>query len=252
MSAETTSIENKSEDARVMVWWDIDNTLYSANTKISQAMGEKIGAYFMTLGLDAKEAAELHLKYYTQYGLALAGLVRHHNVDPIDFDKKCDGSLPLESMIRPNVALRQLFLDIDRSKARVWALTNAYRPHAERVLKILQLDDLVEGIVFCDYAESDFTAKPEHTYYHKALAKAGITDPSKCYFVDDNRRNIDAARELGWGHCVHFCEAGLENVEGGQVRKIGVDREISTSNGVEVVSDLQELRTVWKEIFRNP
>lgn len=32
------------------------------------------------MGLDHDEASELHLKYYTQYGLALAGLIRHHNV----------------------------------------------------------------------------------------------------------------------------------------------------------------------------
>ena len=31
-------------------------------------------------------------------------------------------------MIKPDPTLRQLFLDIDRSKYRVWALTNAYKP----------------------------------------------------------------------------------------------------------------------------
>lgn len=31
-------------------------------------------------------------------------------------------------MISFNPDLRKLFEDIDRSKARVWALTNAYRP----------------------------------------------------------------------------------------------------------------------------
>lgn len=46
--------------------------------------------------------------------------------DPLDFDKKCDGSLPLEDMIKPDASVRQLFLDIDRSKVRVWGLTNAY------------------------------------------------------------------------------------------------------------------------------
>jgi hypothetical protein len=48
--------------------------------------------------------------------------------DVLDFDRKCDGSLPLEDMIFFDPALRELFEDIDRSKARVWALTNAYRP----------------------------------------------------------------------------------------------------------------------------
>ena len=47
-------------------------------------------------------------------------------LDALDFDKRCDGSLPLEDMINPDPSVRKLFQDIDRSKARVWALTNAY------------------------------------------------------------------------------------------------------------------------------
>ena len=37
-------------------------------------------AYFVSLGLSDEEASELHSRYYTQYGLALRGLRRHHNV----------------------------------------------------------------------------------------------------------------------------------------------------------------------------
>jgi hypothetical protein len=48
--------------------------------------------------------------------------------DPLDFDQKCDGALPLEDMIKPNPALRKLMEDIDRKKARVWAFTNANIP----------------------------------------------------------------------------------------------------------------------------
>ncbi len=106
-------------------------------------------AYFVSLGLSDEEAAKLHSQYYIQYGLALRGLQRHHGVgnatfpflcsakmrtlltpcrvDPIDFNEKCDGSLPLEEMLKPNAHVRQLLQDIDRSKCRVWALTNAYR-----------------------------------------------------------------------------------------------------------------------------
>ena len=47
--------------------------------------------------------------------------------DALDFNEKCDGSLPLEDMINPDPSVRELFQDIDRSKARVWALTNAYK-----------------------------------------------------------------------------------------------------------------------------
>lgn len=86
-------------DDRDVIFFDIDNTLYSASSKISQAMGERIHgmhyftnslhmlfslmlllAYFVSLGLEESRASELHHKYYTEYGLALRGLVRHHEI----------------------------------------------------------------------------------------------------------------------------------------------------------------------------
>lgn len=113
-------------------------------------------AFFVSLGLGHEEASKLHLKYYSEYGLALRGLTRHHNIgnvtssysstgafpitcvptDPIEFDRQCDGSLPLEDMIAYQPSVRQLFQDIDRTKARVWALTNAYRPVRIQVRRV--------------------------------------------------------------------------------------------------------------------
>ncbi|KAJ7129564.1 pyrimidine 5-nucleotidase [Mycena epipterygia] len=237
------------------IFLDIDNTLYSASTGISAAMGKRIHDYFTTLGLDEAEASVLHHKYYTQYGLALRGLILHHDVDPVDFDLKCDGSLPLEDLISPNPALRKLLQDIDRSKANVWALTNAYRPHAERVLRILNLDDQIDGLIYCDYQQPNFVCKPDAQYYHEALEKAQVSDPSNCYFVDDNRVNVDAARALGWGHVAHFCETayefqGLVHVEGGKVKEIESERQDKEQNGVEVITDLEELRKIWAEVFK--
>jgi len=240
-----------SPDDRLIVWFDIDNTLYSATAGISEAMGKLIHAYFVTLGLEDEEAAKLHLKYYTTYGLALRGLTRHHNVDPLDFDAKCDGSLPLEDMIRPDPALRKLFKDIDRSKCRVWALTNAYQPHAQRVLHLLNLEDQIDGLVYCDYTVPNFVCKPDPEFYHNALKQANVTDTSKCLFVDDNRGNIDAAKRLGWERCVHFHERELGSVEGGKVEAIGSQRgEGAVGNDVPVISNLEELRVVWSDIFK--
>ncbi|TFK23236.1 pyrimidine 5-nucleotidase [Coprinopsis marcescibilis] len=239
-------------DDRAVLWLDIDNTLYSASAKISQAMGARIHAYFVTLGLEHDEASKLHHQYYTQYGLALRGLVRHHGVDPLDFDRKCDGSLPLEDMIDFDPKLRKLLDDVDKSKARIWALTNAFKPHAMRVLKILKIDDLVEDIVYCDYRIQNFVCKPEPEYYTMAMEKAKITDPSKCYFVDDNRSNVDAAISLGWGHCVHFCETGLESVEGGKLSQIDNERLPGAQHVMTDISSLEELRKIWPEVFVQP
>lgn len=103
--------------------------------------------------------------------------------DPLDFDRQCDQAIALEQMISYDEKVRRLFEDIDRSKVRVWALTNAYRivildtrltecsslaishKHAERVLRILQLDDLIDGLIYCDYLLKDFSCKPEPDFY---------------------------------------------------------------------------------------
>ncbi|POW23042.1 hypothetical protein PSHT_00526 [Puccinia striiformis] len=43
----------------------------------------------------------------------------------------------------------------------VWCITNAYKTHALRVLKIMNLSDLIEGVVSCDYTNHNFHCKPE-------------------------------------------------------------------------------------------
>lgn len=40
-------------------------------------------------------------------------------VDPLQYDKECDGKLPLDDILKPNDQLIKLLKDIDPSKARV-------------------------------------------------------------------------------------------------------------------------------------
>nr|GAT59911.1 pyrimidine 5-nucleotidase [Mycena chlorophos] len=237
-------------NSNAVVFFDIDNCLYSAACGVSAAMGTKIHDYFVNkLSLGHDEAAELHEKYYKSYGLALRGLMRHHDVDPLDFDSQCDQALPLEDLIKPNPRLRQLILDIDRDKVQLWALTNAYRHHAARVLRIVNVHDLFgDNVIYCDYEQPNFSCKPDAEYYHQALLKTGISDPANVYFVDDSRLNVKAAKSaaVGWGHVAHFCERGLVHVEGGKAKEISHVEPIA---GVDVIEDLEELRTIWPEVF---
>ncbi|WAQ88606.1 hypothetical protein PtA15_10A25 [Puccinia triticina] len=161
-----------SERPKFTIWFDIDNTLYSRHCKINEFMSQKILAYFLKLGLPLEQAQELHERYYKEYGLAIRGLIRHHSIDPLDYDKNCDLAIPLEDILSPDPKLRQLLLDIDRSKARVWCITNAYKTHALRVLKIMDLSDLFEGVVSCDYTNPNFHCKPEKEYYQEAVARS--------------------------------------------------------------------------------
>ncbi|KIJ70053.1 hypothetical protein HYDPIDRAFT_35492 [Hydnomerulius pinastri MD-312] len=243
------------EDPRMIVWFDIDNTLYSARTKISQAMGEKIHEYFVNkLNLGHEEASKLHHAYYTKYGLALRGLTEHHpEIDPLDFDKNCDQTLELETLIEPNPSLNKLFEDLDRSKVRVWALTNAYIDHAKRVLGILGLQDQIEEIVYCHYEQRQFLCKPDAKYFEDAMDTANISDKSKCLFIDDSKTNVLSAKKLGWGRVVLFHEEGLDTMEGGKMKKLGHDAELRAdmaANGIDVISNLEELRRIWPDIFK--
>jgi len=46
----------------------------------------------------------------------------------------------------------------------------------------------------------------------QAMKQAGLSDPSKCYVVDDSCGHVDAAHAIGWAKCVHFFER--ENLGG--------------------------------------
>jgi pyrimidine and pyridine-specific 5'-nucleotidase len=121
------------DDGRSLVWLDIDNTLYSKGTRIAQLMTERIRAFIKGLGLDDDEVERLHQKYYKEYGLAIRGLVMHHKIDALEYDAKCDATLPLEDVLVPDESLKSMLRDLDRGKCRVWALTNAYKTVSIRV-----------------------------------------------------------------------------------------------------------------------
>ncbi|KAJ3333025.1 hypothetical protein HDU76_012109 [Blyttiomyces sp. JEL0837] len=188
--------ETDASSPSKIFFFDIDNCLYHKNTGIYILMGERIRNYFMEMGLSDSEAHRLHKKYYTEYGLAIKGLVKHHKVDPVEYDRVVDGGLPLESLLKPDPELRQMLEDI--KGVRRWACTNAGIVHATRVLKILGVTDLFEGITYCDYAEPDFVSKPDPLFYKKAMKEAGVTKIEECYFVDDSESNVDSAKRFGW------------------------------------------------------
>jgi pyrimidine and pyridine-specific 5'-nucleotidase len=150
-------------------------------------MADLIDNYFADhLPLSREEAVRLHREYYTNYGLAIEGLVRHHKIDPLDYNAKVDDALPLEDIIKPNPALRHLLLGIDRSKVRLWLLTNAYITHGKRVVRLLGIDDLFEGITYCNYESLPLVCKPHVEMYRKAMKEAGVESVEDCYFIGEN------------------------------------------------------------------
>lgn len=141
------------------------------------------GYFVRHLGLSQSDAVLLHKTYYKQYGLAIEGLVQNHKIDPLDYNRQVDDALPLETVLGPDPQLRRLLEDLDRTKIRPWLFTNAYINHAKRVVKLLGVDDLFDGLTYCDYAAEKIICKPFEEMYRKAQEEAGISSAEECYFV---------------------------------------------------------------------
>jgi pyrimidine 5'-nucleotidase len=135
------------------------------------------------LGLTTDDAHMLHQKYYKEYGLAIEGLTRHHKIDPLVFNYEVDDALPLDKILKPDPKLRKLLESLDTTKVKPWLLTNAYISHGKKVIKLLGVGDLFEGITYCDYGQLPLVCKPSQEMYAKAEKEAGAPSTESCYFV---------------------------------------------------------------------
>ena len=66
--------------------FDLDNTLYSADSGIFQQVSELMGKFVSKyLNIDIKEAKKIQNKYYKKHGTTLRGMMNNHGVDPDTF-----------------------------------------------------------------------------------------------------------------------------------------------------------------------
>lgn len=109
--------------------------------------------------------------------------MEHHQVDPRDYNANVDDALPLDDIIKPSPETRRLLDDIDKSKVKLWLFTNSYITHSKRVVKLLDLENMFDGVTFCDYAELPLVCNPHQVMYQKAMREAGVDRPEDCFFV---------------------------------------------------------------------
>jgi putative hydrolase of the HAD superfamily len=175
------------------LFFDLDDTLYPNTNGLWGAIRERMEDYMRErMGLPPEEITELRRSYFETYGTTLRGLQRHHQVDAYDFLAYVH-DLPLEIYLKPDPQIRELLLRLPQSK---WIFTNADADHSRRVLEILRLEDLFEGIA--DIHARRYFCKPEKEAYQAAMELAGETDPQRCVFLDDSPRNLAPARSMGF------------------------------------------------------
>jgi len=188
---------------KINTWiFDLDNTLYSADSGIFQQvhilMGKFVSKY---LNIEIKEAKELQKKYYKQYGTTLRGMMDNHGVDPDHFLNEVHR---LDySIVTPDLNLNK---EIEKLEGRKIIYTNANHQHAMDVLQKLELTHIFKEIFHIKSA--NYVPKPEITPYHQIISDFNIDSASAIMF-DDIAKNLVPAKNVGFTSV--WIDAGYEN-----------------------------------------
>ncbi|GMM32841.1 nucleotidase [Saccharomycopsis crataegensis] len=225
-------------DDEKVFFFDIDNCLYHASYRIHDLMQVYIRKYIRKhLGVNEAEAKEINVKYYKEYGLAIQGLVYFHKIDAMKYNTEVDDSLPLHEILKPDPELRKMLIKLREANhlKRFWLFTNAYKNHGLRVIKLLGIGDLFDGMTFCDYEKQEkFICKPDSRIFEKAMRDAGVSDAKNAYFVDDSYKNCQTAIDLGFNKVVNVVENGDAT---------------NTPEGCLSISTIHDLPKVLPELF---
>jgi len=174
------------------IFFDLDDTLYPSSTGLWPAIKDRMNSYMdQRMGIPKAEIPRLREKYFREYGTTLRGLQAKHNVDVQDFLAYVH-DLPLKDYLHPDAKQQKVLASLP---TRNLIFTNADAPHAQRVLRQLQIEEYFADIV--DVNRVDPYCKPSREAFKIALNIAGESDPSKCVMIDDLPHTTRAAKELG-------------------------------------------------------
>ena len=170
--------------------FDLDNTLYPASTRLFDLIDERMTAYVgRVLGSDPIEARRVQKSYFRDHGTTLAGLMKHHDVEPKHF---LDDVHAIEL---DRVALdERLARGLAALPGRRFIFTNGDADYAGRVLTAIGIGDQFHGLV--DIHACDYLPKPDAHGYRLLVERFGI-DPRRAVLVEDMAKNLIPAKALG-------------------------------------------------------
>jgi putative hydrolase of the HAD superfamily len=155
-----------------------------------ELIDQRMTAYIEDLlGVDAIEARRVQKMHFHGSGTTLAGLMKHHNVDPHHFMGRVH-DIPLDRVDRDD----RLIAVMGRLPGRKFVHTNGNADYAWKVLDRLGVAAEIDHLH--DIFAADLTPKPEVHGYRKLLAQFDI-DPTRAVMVEDMVRNLAPAKELG-------------------------------------------------------
>ena len=170
--------------------FDLDNTLYSGQTKVFDQVDKKMSSFISKkLEISIDEAKKLQKDYFRKYSTTLSGMIKHHNIDANEFlEFVHDVNL---DFLGKNEKLEKEIANISGKKI---IFTNGSKAHADNVTKKIGINKLFDGVF--DIVEANFIPKPAIEAYKKLIQKYKI-EPQYCIFIEDIARNLKPAHELG-------------------------------------------------------
>ena len=188
---------------KIDTWiFDLDNTLYSADSGIFQQVHELMGEFIVEhLDIDIKEAKEIQRKYYKEHGTTLRGMMDNHNVDPDYFLEKVH---KLDySIVTANDKLNKELHKLDGKKI---IYTNANMQHVSNVLERIGLSNFFDNVF--DIKMANYIPKPEIEPYQQIIKEFNLKS-SKCAMFDDIAKNLVPAKKVDF--TTIWIDAGYEN-----------------------------------------
>lgn len=179
------------------VWlFDLDNTLHDASHAAFRGINERMTAYIEhELGLSNADADALRRRYWQRYGATLLGLVRHHGVKAHHFLHQTHLLPGLEERVRGH---RHDFAALARLPGRKFILTNAPAAYTARVLGVLGIEPLFDGVVTIERMTmfGQLRPKPDARMLRQLAARLQVA-PSRCVLVEDTLDHLKSARRVG-------------------------------------------------------
>ena len=188
---------------KINTWiFDLDNTLYSADSGIFQQVHKLMGEFISkNLNMDMPQAKKLQAKYYKQHGTTLRGLMDNHGIDPdyfLDEVHRLDYSIVGSNKLLNN--------ELQKLKGRKIIYTNANEKHAIDVLKRIDLENFFDEIF--DIKMANYIPKPELAPYQQIIDLFTINPDSSAMF-DDIAKNLVPAKKVKFTSV--WIDAGYEN-----------------------------------------
>ena len=188
---------------KINTWiFDLDNTLYSADSGIFQQVHRLMGEFISkNLNMDMPEAKKLQSKYYKQHGTTLRGLMDNHGIDPDHF---LDEVHRLDySIVGSNKILNE---ELHKLQGKKIIYTNANKKHVIDVLDRINLTNFFDEIF--DIKMANYIPKPELKPYKQIIDLFNIEPKSSAMF-DDIAKNLVPAKKVNFTSV--WIDAGYEN-----------------------------------------